>query len=119
MLIIFIAYYDPSMKLVAYIEIIIFARVFFGLLLWRNSLIMPIVYGLFLRSRYFHSLFTRQAFATVDAVVLETLAKPQVVSAAPQAKKYYDVAKGYLSKALGTTVIVPATEPQGGNKKGN
>jgi hypothetical protein len=99
-------YYDPSMKLVAYVELAIFARVLFGLLLWRNSLLMPIIYGMFLRARYFQSPFTRQAFASLDAVILQGLNHPSVRGSVPQAKTYYDVLKGYLGRAVGT-VLVP------------
>lgn len=95
-------YYDPSMKLVAYVELAIFARVFFGLFLRQNSLLMPIVYAVFLRSRYFHSLFTRQAFNTVDAYTTNFLTKQ-----APQGLTYYNTFKGQLGRAMGT-VLVPA-----------
>lgn len=95
------------MKLVAYVELAIFARVLFGLLLWRNSLLMPIVYALFLRARYFQSPFTRQAFASLDAVILQGLQHPQIAGSVPQAKTYYDMAKGYLGRAMGT-VLIPA-----------
>lgn len=99
-------YYDRSMKLVAYVELAIFARVLFGLLLRKNSLLMPIIYGMFLRARYFQSPFTRQAFATVDALILQGLNHPSIHGSVPQAKTYYDVLKGYLNRAVGT-VLVP------------
>lgn len=102
-------YYDPSMKLVAYVELVIFARVLFGLILWRNSLLMPIVYALFLRSRYFQSPFTRQAFASLDAAILQGLQHPQA-AAFPQVKTYYEMFKGYLGRAMGT-VLVPSEQP--------
>lgn len=94
------------MKLVAYVELAIFARVLFGLLLRKNSLLMPIIYGMFLRARYFQSPFTRQAFATVDALILQGLNHPSIHGSVPQAKTYYDVLKGYLNRAVGT-VLVP------------
>jgi transmembrane protein 33 len=103
-------YYDPSMKLVAYVELAIFARVLLGLFLRRNSLLMPIVYALFLRSRYFQSPFTRQAFASLDAAILQGLQHPQAASF-PQLKTYYDIFKGYLGRAMGT-VLVAADQPQ-------
>jgi hypothetical protein len=97
------------MKLVAYVELAIFARVLFGLVLWRNSLLMPIVYALFLRSRYFQSPFTRQAFASLDAAILQGLQHPQV-AAFPKVKIYYEMFKGYLGRAMGT-VLVPSEQP--------
>jgi transmembrane protein 33 len=54
------------MRLVAIVELVIFARVLFGAILLRNSLMMPIIYGNFLRQRYFHSAFTRDAIALAD-----------------------------------------------------
>lgn len=103
------------MKLVAYVELLIFARVFLGLIFWRNSLLMPIIYALFLRARYFQSPFTRQAFATVDILILQGLGSPQVAGAVPQAKNYYDIFKGYLGRAVGT-VLVP-NEPAGAPRR--
>jgi hypothetical protein len=107
-------YYDPSMKLVAYVELAIFARVLFGLLLWRNSLLMPIIYGMFLRARYFQSPFTRQAFASLDAVILQGLNHPSVHGSVPQAKTYYDMLKTYLGKAVGTVLVPHETAPAAG-----
>jgi len=106
-------YYDPSMKLVAYVELAIFARVFFGLLFWRNSLLMPIIYGMFLRARYFQSPFTRQAFATLDYFILQGLNHPTVHGSLPQAKGWYDMLKVYLGKAVGTVLVPnePAAAP--------
>lgn len=103
-------YYDPSMKLVAYVELAIFARVLFGLFLWRNSLLMPIIYALFLRARYFQSPFTRQAFASLDAVILQGIQHPSVSGSVPQLKSYYEIFKGYLGRAMGT-VLVPGEQP--------
>jgi hypothetical protein len=103
-------YYDPSMRLVAYVEIAIFARVLFGLVLRRNPLLMPICYGLFLRARYYQSNFTREAFQQLDKAILQGLSSPQVAGSVPQAKGYYDTFKVYLNKAVGTTILTPAAQ---------
>jgi len=101
-------WYDPAMKIVAYVEIAILFRVVFGLFLRKNSLLAPIIYGLFLRARYFQSPFTRQAFATLDALIIQGLSSPTVAGSVPQAKNWYGTAKGYLNSSLGG-VLAPNT----------
>jgi len=103
-------YYDPSMKLVAYVELGIFFRVLLGVLLLQNSLFTPIAYGIFLRQRYFHSLFTRQAFAKFDETLKNILHGPHVQGTFPAAPAWYEMFKTYLSK-LTFTVIEPAPVP--------
>ncbi|PWN49655.1 hypothetical protein IE53DRAFT_317244, partial [Violaceomyces palustris] len=63
------ANYDPAMKFVAYAEVAIFARVLFGALLFRNSLLAPLFYAHFLRLRFYMSSFTRAAFQHVRSVL--------------------------------------------------
>ncbi|KAG2075217.1 hypothetical protein BDR04DRAFT_1126488 [Suillus decipiens] len=60
------ANYDTAMRIVAITELVIFARVLFGAILLRNSLMMPLVYANFLHQRYFHSQFTRDAVTLAD-----------------------------------------------------
>ncbi|KAG1715783.1 hypothetical protein ID866_1359 [Astraeus odoratus] len=59
--------YDAAMRIVAYSELVIFVRVLFGAILFRNSLLAPLVYAHFLRQRYYQSAFTRDAVAVADA----------------------------------------------------
>lgn len=101
-------YYDPSMKLVAYVEIAVFARVFLGVFVLANSLLTPVIYGYFLRQRYYHSLFTRMAFAQVDKSITANIQHPQITQYVPGALGYYTTFKDYLSRYTGTAVIVPA-----------
>ena len=63
------ANYDPAMRFVAYAEVAIFARVVFGALLWRNSLMAPLFYAHFLRLRFYMSSFTRAAFQHVKSIL--------------------------------------------------
>jgi len=58
--------YDTAMKAVAYTELLIMARIFFGAITFQNSLLSPIFYAHFLRQRYYQSAFTRDAIAVVD-----------------------------------------------------
>jgi len=103
-------YYDPSMKLVAFIELGIFARVLLGGLIFQNSLFTSFVYGMFLRQRYHHSLFTRQAFAKLDETIYALIRGPQVRGTLPNAPAWYDMFKTYLRKFT-FTVIEPAPAP--------
>jgi len=98
------------MKLVAYVELGVFARVVLGVLILQNSLLTPFAYGIFLRQRYYHSLFTRQAFAKLDETINVFIQGPQVRGTLPNAPAWYDMFKTYLGK-LTFTVIEPAPVP--------
>ncbi|KAI0786037.1 hypothetical protein C8Q75DRAFT_299533 [Abortiporus biennis] len=68
--------YDPAMKAVAYIELLIMFRVALGAILFQNSFIAPLVYAHFLRQRYYQSQFTRSAVADVNRRVDVYIQKP-------------------------------------------
>lgn len=61
------------MKVVAFTELAIFVRIVLGALTFRNSLLSPVIFAHFLRQRYYHSAFTRDAFGMaakkIDALV--------------------------------------------------
>jgi hypothetical protein len=57
------------MKAVAYIELVIFIRLVLGAVALQNSLLSPIIYGHFLRQRYYQSPFTRDAVAYCTAQI--------------------------------------------------
>lgn len=61
------ANFEPAMRVVAYIELAVFARVFVGAITFQSSIIAPIVYAHFLRQRYYQSSFTREAVYTTNA----------------------------------------------------
>lgn len=63
------ANYDPAMRFVAYAEVAIFARVLFGAMLFKNSLLAPLFYAHFLRLRFYMSSFTRGAFQHVGSIL--------------------------------------------------
>lgn len=105
------------MKLVAYVELGIFARLVVGVVILQNSLLTPFVYGVFLRQRYYHSLFTRQAFSKLDETIKVFLEGPQVRGTAPNAPAWYDMFKTYLGK-LTFTVIEPASAPAAAGPSG-
>lgn len=66
------------MRVVAFTELFIFLRVAFGALLFRNSLMAPLIYAHFLRQRYYQSAFTREAVSYADGRISATLASPAV-----------------------------------------
>lgn len=70
------------MRVVAFTELLIFLRVAFGAIMFRNSLVAPLVYAHFLRQRYYQSVFTRYAVSFADgrlSAVLGNAAVPPVV----------------------------------------
>ncbi|EPQ27359.1 uncharacterized protein PFL1_05279 [Pseudozyma flocculosa PF-1] len=95
------ANYDPAMRFVAYAEVAIFARVLFGALLFRNSLLAPLFYAHFLRLRFYMSSFTRAAFQHVKTV-LDGYTQHQ--SCPPVVRKAYltltDLISRYASSVL-------------------
>ena len=64
------------MKLVAFIELAIMARVAIGALLWQNSFLTPIIFAHFLRMRYFQSPFTKAALGRVIYYIDDFANKP-------------------------------------------
>jgi hypothetical protein len=55
------------MKVVAYAELAILARVVLGAITFQNSLLSPIIYAHFMRQRYYQSAFTRDALSDTSA----------------------------------------------------
>ncbi|PWN44232.1 hypothetical protein IE81DRAFT_321634 [Ceraceosorus guamensis] len=68
--------YDPAMRFVAYSEVLVFARVTFGAILLRNSLLAPLFYAHFCRLRFYMSSFTRDAFQHVSSELDKATANP-------------------------------------------
>lgn len=64
-----LANYDPAMRLVAYAELMILLRVVAGAITLQNSLLTPILYAHFLRTRYQQSPFTQRAIAHFNGLV--------------------------------------------------
>lgn len=73
---IYAANYDAAMRVVAYTELVIFVRVLIGALTFQNALLSPLIYGHFLRQRYYQSAFTREAFATTTKAIDNFVRKP-------------------------------------------
>ncbi|RPA92203.1 hypothetical protein L873DRAFT_1838457 [Choiromyces venosus 120613-1] len=58
--------YDYSMHLVANLELFLWARIFGGAIIFRNSWILLAIYTIFLRVRYSQSVFVRDALKGIE-----------------------------------------------------
>ncbi|KAF8591986.1 hypothetical protein K439DRAFT_1626484 [Ramaria rubella] len=61
--------YDGAMRITALAELLILFRVSLGALTFQNSLLTPIIYAHFVRQRYYHSAFTREALVKVTGLI--------------------------------------------------
>jgi transmembrane protein 33 len=89
------------MRLVAYIELAIFARVLIGALTLRNALISPLIYAHFLRQRYYQSAFTREAVATVNDKINGLIRRE---GTPPVAVMVWDRLQMFVQRWVGTTL---------------
>ncbi|GAA5916246.1 hypothetical protein JCM5296_001176 [Sporobolomyces johnsonii] len=61
------AHYEQAMLFVAFVEVVVvFGRILLGAITFQNSLLSPLIFGHFLRLRYYLSPPTRQAFSWVS-----------------------------------------------------
>ncbi|SPO31181.1 related to POM33 - transmembrane nucleoporin involved in nuclear pore complex distribution [Ustilago trichophora] len=102
------ANYDPAMRFVAYAEVAIFARVLFGALLFRNSLMAPLFYAHFLRLRFYMSSFTRAAFQHVKNI-LDAYTQHQ--SCPPVVRKAYLTLTDLISRYASSVLSVHNSTP--------
>ncbi|KAH9964468.1 hypothetical protein BC827DRAFT_1187328 [Russula dissimulans] len=102
------ANYDTAMKVVAYTEICILARVIVGALLFRNSFLTPIFYAHFIRMRFFQSTFTREAIVTVTTRIDGYVNGPEVP---PVVKQGWGTVQSLIGRWTGTTLNAPAPAP--------
>jgi len=93
--------YDVAMVVVARLELLIMLRAVIGVLLLQNSLLIPIAYAHFLRSRYYYSTFTRDAVHIVVALVDRYANKPQTL---PAVKTTWEQLKTFVRRWAGSTV---------------
>ncbi|KAF7310722.1 hypothetical protein HMN09_00615200 [Mycena chlorophos] len=99
--------YDSAMRVVAYTEIAICARVVLGTFVFQNSLAAPIVFVHFLRQRYYQSAFTRDALAVTTKRIDDFIRKP---GNPPVLIQVWDQAQNLIGRWVGTT-LVPNQEP--------
>ncbi|KAF8528056.1 hypothetical protein BU17DRAFT_81285 [Hysterangium stoloniferum] len=99
--------YDGAMRLTALAEFVILLRVVIGALTFQNSFLIPIVYAHFLRQRYYHSAFTRDALKKVNGVLDRQAANP---SFPPMVNQIWLYVKKMIGVWAGNT-IVPQESP--------
>lgn len=100
------------MRVVAYIELVIFARVFIGAITFQSSIIAPIVYAHFLRQRYYQSSFTREALAATNGKIDEFVNKP---GNPPVIRQIWDKVRALIGGWAGSTL---AQQPPAGGGGG-
>ncbi|KAF9036478.1 hypothetical protein BDZ89DRAFT_1222682 [Hymenopellis radicata] len=100
------ANYDTAMRAVAFTEIIILVRVVLGALVFKNSLLCPIVFVHFLRQRYYQSAFTRDAFAQTDARINALV----VQQGNPTLTNVWAQAKGLIARWAGSNIAPAAAQ---------
>lgn len=93
------------MKVVAFAEIFILARVIVGALMFRNSFITPIFYAHFVRMRFFQSAFTREAIVKVTAKIDQYVNTPEM---SPVVKQGWGTFQSLIGRWTGTTLNAPA-----------
>jgi len=107
------ANYDTAMKVVAYTELTIMARLIVGIILRRNSFGAPIFFAHFLRQRYYQSAFSREVTKKVAQVI-----DNQVVPRAPPViGAGWSQLKNLLAKWTGSTLSEqPQATPSSPNR---
>jgi hypothetical protein len=105
------ANYDSAMKVVAYTELIIFARVLLGAITFQNSLLSPIIYVHFLRQRYYQSAFTREAIGGTTARIDAFVRKP---GNPPALIQVWDKVQMLVGRWVGTTLTPANAGPAAG-----
>ncbi|KAF9459476.1 hypothetical protein BDZ94DRAFT_1268265 [Collybia nuda] len=102
--------YDTAMKVVAYTELAIFVRIVLGAVTFRNSLLSPLIYGHFLRQRYYQSAFTREAF-TATATYVSSFVQKQ---GNPTLSMVWDKTQMLIGRFAGSTLAPNPAGPAGG-----
>ena len=103
------------MRFVAYAELVIFLRVILGLIFLQNSFMAPIIYAHFLRQRYYHSLFTREAVAAAVSQIDGYTRKPGIP---PVVGRFWEDGKYVISRWAGGTIVPNHAGPQAGAQGG-
>lgn len=104
------ANFEPAMKIVAYIELIILVRVLVGAVTLQTSIVAPIVFAHFLRQRYYQSSFTRDAIGHADAKIGEFVRREGIPPAVGQV---WEKARGLIGRWSGSTLTPQQAAPAG------
>lgn len=107
--------YDRAMRFVAYAELVILLRVTLGLIFLQNSFVAPIIYAHFLRQRYYHSLFSREAIAYTAHQIDAYTRKPGIP---PVVGRLWEDGKYVISRWAGGAIVPNQAGPQAGAQAG-
>jgi len=105
--------YDGAMRIVAYTEVVILFRVVLGAILLQNSFLSPLIYAHFLRQRYHHSAFTREAIGFTVTRVEKYINQP---GTPPIVKQIWDKGKMVISRWAGSTLVQNPATPAAGRR---
>jgi len=101
------------MRLVAYVELVIFLRVFLGAITFQTSIIAPIVIAHFLRQRHYQSSFTRDAITSTDKKIDDFVHKEGIH---PVASQVWEKIRALIGRWAGST-LGPQPQPAGGARR--
>ncbi|KAF3914172.1 hypothetical protein AA313_de0210345 [Arthrobotrys entomopaga] len=103
-------HYENSMSIVANLELALWLRLFLGCLVFYNSLVLLVIYTVFLRIRYAQSPFVRQAVSVAEGRMDGLVADPRVP---PAARNVWASIKEAARKFASYTELAPV----GGQRK--
>lgn len=98
------------MRIVAYAELVIFARVFIGAITFQNALLSPLIYAHFLRQRYYQSAFTREALVATTGRIDKFVRRP---GNPPVVIQIWDKAQMLTGRWVGSTLAANGPVPAG------
>jgi len=101
------ANFEPAMRVVAYIELVVFVRVFLGAITFQSSIIAPITYSHFLRQRYYQSSFSRDAIFATDDRIIKFAGKE---GTPPVVGQVWDKIRALIARWGGSTLAQQPTE---------
>ncbi|KAK2462071.1 hypothetical protein APHAL10511_006534 [Amanita phalloides] len=103
--------YDYAMRVVAYTEVLILLRVILGAIMFQNSFVSPVVYAHFLRQRYYHSAFTRDAVGDVGNRM-----DGYIRQQSPAVVQIWEKGKAFVSRWMGVTLTQNQTATAAGRR---
>ncbi|KAF8514528.1 hypothetical protein JB92DRAFT_3115609 [Gautieria morchelliformis] len=107
------ANYDGAMRITALAELLILFRVVLGALTLQNSLLTPIIYAHFVRQRYYHSAFTREALVKVNGMIDGYISSP---SSPPVVKQVWVTFKRGVGAWAGSAIAPQPTAGASGRR---
>jgi len=94
------------MRITALAEFVILFRVVLGAVTFQNSFLTPIIYAHFIRQRYYHSAFTREALVKVKGLLDGYAAHP---SLPPAVNQVWGKVKNAIGAWAGNAIIPQPT----------